>query len=92
MTRLISLIFRCRSLKAGFSWTHEVLFRLAIEKRRRQYYGNRLSRDNGIALRSGPVVLRFVAHDGFEGLSPDGWLSDRISVGVLTRFQAGAGG
>jgi hypothetical protein len=29
-------------------------------------------------------VLRFVAHDGPEGISPDGWLSDRISVGVLT--------
>jgi hypothetical protein len=27
---------------------------------------------------------RFVAHDGSEGLSPDGWLPDRISVGVLT--------
>jgi hypothetical protein len=26
-----------------------------------------------------------VAHDGDEGLSPDGWLPDRISVGVLTR-------
>jgi hypothetical protein len=26
-----------------------------------------------------------VAHDGNEGLSPDGWLPDRISVGVLTR-------
>jgi hypothetical protein len=25
-----------------------------------------------------------VAHDGSEGLSPDGWLPDRISVGVLT--------
>jgi Insertion element 4 transposase N-terminal/Transposase DDE domain len=29
--------------------------------------------------------VRFVAHDGSEGLSPDGWLPDRISVGVLTR-------
>jgi Insertion element 4 transposase N-terminal/Transposase DDE domain len=29
-------------------------------------------------------VLWFVAHDGSEGLSPDGWLPDRISVGVLT--------
>src|SRR6267154_1844011 len=28
---------------------------------------------------------RFVAHDGAEGLSPDGWLPDRISIGVLTR-------
>src|SRR5437660_12882991 len=27
----------------------------------------------------------FVAHGGSEGLSPDGWLPDRISVGVLTR-------
>ena len=27
----------------------------------------------------------FVAHDGSEGLSPDGWLPDRISIGVLTR-------
>jgi Insertion element 4 transposase N-terminal/Transposase DDE domain len=26
-----------------------------------------------------------VAHDGTEGLSPDGWLPDRISVGALTR-------
>jgi hypothetical protein len=26
-----------------------------------------------------------VAHDGAEGLPPDGWLPDRISVGVLTR-------
>jgi hypothetical protein len=26
-----------------------------------------------------------VAHDGTEGLSPDGWLPDRISIGVLTR-------
>ncbi len=29
--------------------------------------------------------MAFVAHDGSEGLSPDGWLPDRISVGVLTR-------
>src|SRR6266567_1827531 len=28
---------------------------------------------------------RFVAHDGSEGLSPDGWLPDRISIGVLAR-------
>ncbi len=28
---------------------------------------------------------RFVAHDGAEGLPPDGWLPDRISIGVLTR-------
>lgn len=27
-----------------------------------------------------------MAHDGSEGLSPDGWLPDRISVGVLTRI------
>jgi Insertion element 4 transposase N-terminal/Transposase DDE domain len=26
-----------------------------------------------------------VAHDGTEGLSPDGWLPDRLSVGVLAR-------
>ena len=26
-----------------------------------------------------------MAHDGAEGLSPDGWLPDRISVGALTR-------
>jgi Insertion element 4 transposase N-terminal/Transposase DDE domain len=26
-----------------------------------------------------------VAHAGAEGLSPDGWLPDRISIGVLTR-------
>jgi hypothetical protein len=29
--------------------------------------------------------VEFVAHDGSEGLSPDGWLPDRISIGVLTR-------
>src|SRR6266568_1992306 len=28
---------------------------------------------------------RFVAHDATEGLSPGGWLPDRISVGVLAR-------
>ena len=26
-----------------------------------------------------------MAHDGSEGLPPDGWLPDRISIGVLTR-------
>ena len=26
-----------------------------------------------------------MAHDGTEGLSPEGWLPDRISIGVLTR-------
>jgi Insertion element 4 transposase N-terminal/Transposase DDE domain len=26
-----------------------------------------------------------VAHDGSEGLSPQGWLPDRVSIGVLTR-------
>lgn len=26
-----------------------------------------------------------MAHDGSEGLSPDGWLPDRISIGVLAR-------
>jgi len=26
-----------------------------------------------------------VAHDGSEGLSPEGWLPDRVSVGALTR-------
>jgi hypothetical protein len=26
-----------------------------------------------------------VAHDGSEGVSPDGWLPDRVSVGALTR-------
>ena len=26
-----------------------------------------------------------MAHDGTEGLSPDGWLPDRISVGALTK-------
>jgi hypothetical protein len=30
-------------------------------------------------------VTVFVAHDGCEGLPPDGWLPDRISIGVLTR-------
>jgi hypothetical protein len=28
---------------------------------------------------------RSVAHDGSEGRSPDGWLPDLISIGVLTR-------
>jgi hypothetical protein len=37
------------------------------------------------SLRSDAVLWRFVAHDGSEGLSPDGWLPDRISIGVLTR-------
>jgi Insertion element 4 transposase N-terminal len=31
------------------------------------------------------MIDHFVAHDGAEGLSPDGWLPDRISVGALTR-------
>ena len=26
-----------------------------------------------------------VAHDGSAGVSPEGWLPDRVSVGVLTR-------
>ena len=26
-----------------------------------------------------------MAHDATEGLSPDGWLPDRVSVGVLTK-------
>src|SRR5918911_828341 len=26
-----------------------------------------------------------VAHDGSEGVSPEGWLPDRVSVGALTR-------
>jgi hypothetical protein len=30
------------------------------------------------------VALRFMAHDGCAGLSPDGWLPDRIAVGILT--------
>ena len=30
-------------------------------------------------------MRRVAAHDGSEGFSPDGWLPDRISVGVLTR-------
>src|SRR5216117_204321 len=30
-------------------------------------------------------LYRSMAHDGSEGLSPDGWLPDRISIGVLTR-------
>jgi len=33
---------------------------------------------------SDPVALHFVAHDGCAGLSPDGWLPDRIVVGILT--------
>ena len=28
---------------------------------------------------------RWVAHDGSAGLSPEGWLPDRVSVGALTR-------
>src|SRR5260221_11819348 len=32
-----------------------------------------------------PVCCHFVAHHGAGGLSPDGWLPDRISVGVLPR-------
>jgi Insertion element 4 transposase N-terminal len=36
------------------------------------------------------VVIGFgggpgVAHDGVEGVSPEGWLPDRVSVGALTR-------
>src|ERR1700756_2908989 len=42
---------------------------------------------NGLVLSDDPVLLGFVAHDGSEGLSPDGWLPDRISVGVLTRVS-----
>ena len=30
-------------------------------------------------------MIGFVAHDGTEGLSPDGWLPDRVSVGALTK-------
>lgn len=26
-----------------------------------------------------------MAHDGTEGISPEGWLPDRVSVGALTR-------
>ncbi|WP_200835452.1 transposase domain-containing protein, partial [Parafrankia sp. Ea1.12] len=26
-----------------------------------------------------------MAHDGAEGLSPEGWLPDRVSVGALTK-------
>ena len=40
---------------------------------------------NGLALSLHAVLLWVVAHDGSEGLSPDGWLPDRISIGVLTR-------
>ena len=28
---------------------------------------------------------RVVPHDGAEGLSPQGWLPDRVSVGALTK-------
>lgn len=28
---------------------------------------------------------RWVAHDGSEGVSPEGWLPDRVSLGALTR-------
>lgn len=30
-------------------------------------------------------MIAGVAHDGSEGLSPEGWLPDRVSVGALTR-------
>jgi hypothetical protein len=30
-------------------------------------------------------MIGFVAHDGSEGVSPDGWLPDRVAVGALTR-------
>ena len=30
-------------------------------------------------------MITGVAHDGSEGLSPEGWLPDRVSVGALTR-------
>ena len=30
-------------------------------------------------------MIGFVAHDGTEGLSPEGWLPDRVSVGALTK-------
>ena len=40
---------------------------------------------NGLALRLTWYRYRLVAHDGSEGLFPDGWLPDRISVGVLAR-------
>ena len=43
------------------------------------------SETNGLALSLHAVFLWVVAHDGSEGLSPDGWLPDRISIGVLTR-------
>ena len=26
-----------------------------------------------------------VAHDGSEGVSPEGWLPDRVSIGALTK-------
>lgn len=29
--------------------------------------------------------MGFVAHDGSVGVSPDGWLPDRVSIGALTR-------
>ena len=28
---------------------------------------------------------RWVGHDGAEGVSPDGWLPDRVTVGALTK-------
>jgi hypothetical protein len=28
---------------------------------------------------------QWVAHDGSAGVSPEGWLPDRVSVGALTR-------
>jgi len=28
---------------------------------------------------------RVVAHDGTEGISPEGWLPDRVSVGAVTK-------
>ena len=30
-------------------------------------------------------MIAVVAHDGSAGVSPEGWLPDRVSVGALTR-------
>ena len=50
--------------------------------------GLALSRDTPVWMRGLVIVSRDdhgVAHDGSVGVSPEGWLPDRVSVGALTR-------
>ena len=50
--------------------------------------GLALSCDTPVWMRGRVIVSRDdhgVAHDGSEGVSPEGWLPDRVSVGALTR-------